>query len=129
MLISGFDFDHDIVNIYLYCAADQRFEDLCHQSLISGANIFESKWHDFIAIETMWRYEGCFFFISRGHGDLVVSREGVQEREHPLPSSGVHDLIYSRQRETVFQTCIIEVGIVDAHPPFAFFFGYHYYIC
>ncbi|RVW84097.1 hypothetical protein CK203_040606 [Vitis vinifera] len=50
-----------------------------------------------------------FFLISWGHGDLLVSGEGVQEREHPLPSSGVHNLIYSWQRETVFWACIIEV--------------------
>ena len=59
----------------------------------------------------------------------MVSREGVQEGEHPLPSSGIHNLIYPWQRETVFWACIIEVGVIDAHPPFAFLFGYHFYIC
>ena len=77
----------------------------------------------------MWHYEGCFFFIIWGHGDLMISGESIQEREHPLPSSRIHDLIYSWQRETVFWTCIIEVGVIDAHPPFALFFGDHYYIC
>ena len=77
----------------------------------------------------MWRYEGYFFFVSRGHGDLVVSGESIQEGEHPLPSSGIHNLIYLWQRETVFWACIIEVGVNDAHPPFAFLFGYHHYIC
>ena len=43
MFLSGFSFNHDIINIYLYCAAYQRFEDLCRQSLISGANVFESE--------------------------------------------------------------------------------------
>ena len=79
MLLSGFAFNYDIINIYLYCVADQRFEDLRHQSLISGASIFEFERHDFVAIKTVWRYEGCFFYVSRGHGDLVVSEEGVQE--------------------------------------------------
>ena len=96
MPLSGFSFNQDIVNIYLYCAADQRFEDLRHQSLISGASVFESEWHDFVAIEAMWCYEGCFLFVSRGHGDLVISGEGIQEREHPLLSSGIYNLIYSR---------------------------------
>ena len=105
---------------------DQRFEDLRHQSLISGASVFESEWHDFVTIKTMWHYEDCLFFVSRVHEDLVVSREGVQEGEHPLPSNGIHNLIYPRQRETIFWACIIEVGVVDAYPPFAFLFGYHH---
>ena len=96
MLLSGFAFNHDIVNIYLYCAADQRFEDLRDQSLISGASVFESEWHDFVTIKTVWRYEGCLFFVNRGHEDLVVSGEGVQEGEHPLPNSGVYNLVYPR---------------------------------
>ena len=123
MLLSNFAFNHNIINIYLYCAADQRFEDLRHQSLISGANVFESERHDFVAIKTVWRYEGCLFFVSRGHGDLVVFGEGVQNEEHLLPSSGIQNLIYPWQRETVFWACIIEVGVIDTHPPFAFLFG------
>ena len=77
MLLSGFAFNHDIINIYLNRVAYQRFEDFSHQSLISGAGVFESEWHDFVAIEVVWCYESCFFFIIRGHGDLVVSGEGV----------------------------------------------------
>ncbi|KAL6342419.1 hypothetical protein AAG906_009092 [Vitis piasezkii] len=50
-------------------------------------------------------------------------------REHPLPSSRIHNLIYPWQRKTVFWACIIEVGVIDAHSPFAFLFGYHHYIC
>ena len=95
MLLSSFAFDYDIVNIYLYRVAYQRFEDFSHQSLVSGASIFESEWHDFIAIKAVWCYECCFFFIIRGHGNLVISGEGIQEREHPLPGSGIHNLIYS----------------------------------
>ena len=123
MLLSGFAFNHDVINIYLYCVAYQRFEDLCHQSLISGACVFESEWHDFIAIETMWLCEGCFFFISRGHGDLVVFGEGVQEREHPLPGSGIHNLIYSWQGKTVFWARIVEIGVIYTNSPFSFFLG------
>ena len=59
----------------------------------------------------------------------MVSGEGVQKGEHLLPSSGVHNLVYPWQRETVFWACIIEGGVIDTHPPFAFLFGYHHYIC
>ena len=97
--------------------------------VISGASVFEFERHDFVAIKTLWRYEDCFFFVGRGHGDLVVFEESVQEGEHPLPSSGIHNLLYPWQRETVFWACIIEVGVIDAHPSFTFLFGYHHYIC
>ena len=53
------------------------FEDFCHQSLIGGAGIFESKWHDFIIIKSIRCYEGFLFFVGKGHGDLVVSGEGI----------------------------------------------------
>ena len=94
MLLSRFAFNHDIINIYLYRVAYQRFEDFSHQSLIRGASVLESEWHDFVAIEAVWRYECCFFFVIRRHGNLVISGEGIQEREHPLPGSGIHNLIY-----------------------------------
>ena len=77
MFPSGSAFNHYIIDVYFHCAADQRFEDFRHQSLISGASVFESEWHDFVAIEVMRCYEGCFFLVSWGHGDLVVSGEGV----------------------------------------------------
>ena len=122
MLLSSFAFNHDIVNIHLYRVAYQRFEDFSHQSLISGASIFESEWHDFIAIEAVWRYECCFFFVIQGHGDLMISGEGIQEREHPLPRSGIHNLIYSWQGKAVFWTRIIEIGVIYTNSPFSFFF-------
>ena len=74
-------------------------------------------------------YKGYLFLVGRGHKDLVVSREGVQEGEHSLSDGGVHDLVYPRQRETVFRARIVEVGVIDAHPPFSFLFGDYYYIC
>ena len=80
MLLSGFAFNNDIINIYLYRVAYQRFEDFCHQYLISGACVFEPEWHDSVAIEAVWCYECCFFLVSRGYGDLVISEEGIQER-------------------------------------------------
>ena len=123
MLLSGFAFNHDIINIYLYRVAYQRFEDLCHQFLISGTNVFESERHDSIAIKVVWRYECCFFLVSRGHGDLMISGEGIQEREHPLSGSGIHNLIYLRQGKTVFWTRIVEIGVIYTNSPFSFFLG------
>ena len=51
MIFSSFVFNHYVVNVYFYCATNQGSEDLCHQSLIGGAGIFESEWHDFVTIK------------------------------------------------------------------------------
>ena len=77
MFVSGFAFNHDIINVYLYSVAYERFEDFCHQSLISGVSVLEPEWHDFVAIKAVWRYECCFFLVSRVHGNLMISGEGI----------------------------------------------------
>lgn len=77
MLTSGLAFDHYIINVHLYYAADQRFEDLSHQSLVSCSSIFEFERHDLVTIEPMQCYKGGFFLILWSHGDLVVSEENI----------------------------------------------------
>ena len=37
-------------------------------------------------------------------------------------------MVYPWQRETIFWACIVEVGVIDAHPSFAFLFRDHYHI-
>ena len=63
MLFSGFSFDHYIVNVYLYHATDQKFEDFSHQPLVSGSSIFELERHDLVIVESVQHYEGGFFFV------------------------------------------------------------------
>ena len=46
-----------------------------------------------------------------------------------MSSSGVYNMVYPWQRETIFWACIVEVGVIDAHPSFAFLFRDHYHIC
>ena len=77
MIFSSFAFEHYVVNVYFHLVTNQRPEDLFHQSLIGGAGIFESEWHDFVTIKPMRHYKGSFFFVRGGHGDLIVSGEGV----------------------------------------------------
>lgn len=77
MLTSSFDFDYYIINVYFYDAANQWLEDLGHQPLVSCSSIFESERHDFITIESVWSYEGGFFFILWSHWYLVVSGERI----------------------------------------------------
>ena len=77
----------------------------------------------------MWSNEDRFLSIRRVHWNLVIAREGVQKRQHPLLGRGINDLIYSWQGEVVFWACFIIVRVVHAYPPFTAFLRDDYYIC
>jgi hypothetical protein len=44
-------------------------------------------------------------------------RVAVEETEQVAARRGVDDLIYPRQPERVLGAVLVEVGVVDAHPP------------
>jgi hypothetical protein len=47
----------------------------------------------------------------------VVPRVAVEEAEQVAARGGVDDLVYPRQPEGVLGAVLLEVGVVDAHPP------------
>jgi hypothetical protein len=49
--------------------------------------------------------------------DLVVPGVAVEEAEQVAARRGVDDLINPRQPEGVLGAVLVEVGVVDAHPP------------
>ena len=51
MFFSSFAFYHYAINVHFHRVTDQGLEDLCHQSLVGGADVFESMRH----------YKGSFF--------------------------------------------------------------------
>jgi hypothetical protein len=54
------------------------------------------------------------FFLD---GELVVPGVAVKEAEQVATRRGVDDLINPRQPERVLGVVLVEVGVVDAHPP------------
>jgi hypothetical protein len=50
------------------------------------------------------------------HFDLMKTRIGIYEGQQVAPGGGVYNLIYAREWIRVFWTCLIEIGVVDAHP-------------
>ena len=50
------------------------------------------------------------------HFDLVETRIGIYEGQQITLGGGVYNLIYTRKWIWVLWTCLIEVGVVDAHP-------------
>ena len=77
MFLSSFSFDHYVINVYFHRATNQGLEDFYHQSLVGGANVFESEQHNFVSIKSMRRYKESFFFVCLGHRDMMVSGEGI----------------------------------------------------
>jgi hypothetical protein len=47
----------------------------------------------------------------------VVPRVAVEEAEQVAAHRGVDDLVNPRQPEGVLGSVLVEVGVVDAHPP------------
>jgi hypothetical protein len=39
-------------------------------------------------------------------------------------SSGINDLVYTRQAEGVLRAMFVEIGVINAHPPFIILFPY-----
>ena len=54
--------------------------------------------------------------IIPSHLDLVETRIGIYEGQQITPGGGVYNLIYSRKWIRIFWACLVEVGVVDAHP-------------
>jgi hypothetical protein len=54
------------------------------------------------------------FFLDR---DLVVPGVAVEEAEQVAARRGVDDLVNPRQPEGVLGAVLVEVGVVDTHPP------------
>jgi hypothetical protein len=54
------------------------------------------------------------FFLD---SDLVVPGLAVEGAEQVTAGRGVDDLINTRQPEGVLGVVLVEVGVVDAHPP------------
>jgi hypothetical protein len=54
--------------------------------------------------------------IILSHFDLVKTRIGIYEGQQIIPGGGVYNLVYARKWIRVFWTCLIKIGVVDAHP-------------
>ena len=75
--------------------------------------IFQTKWHDSVAMHAKWGPKRCMPLIFGMHLYLVVAREAIHE-SHSLKPVGVvnHYLRYGK-REFIFGASIIQVSIVN----------------
>ena len=71
-----------------------------------------------VAINTLVCDKSYLFFIF----NVVVPLIGIHKTEQFIPSCCINQLIYSRQRETIFWIGQIQIGEISTHPPFSLAF-------
>jgi hypothetical protein len=86
---------NDVVDVDFYVAPDLVGEAPEHAPLVCGSGVLQTIWHGDIAERPEGGDEGSRMLVSFPHGDLVVARVGIQEREQLAPRGGVHDLVDS----------------------------------
>ena len=114
-----------IINIDFNAPAQLWFEYFSHHPLISRPYIFQTKGHHFVVIVSSGSNKSCLFLIVQCQWYLVISLKGIQETHPRMAYRCIYQLIYSRHRERVFGTSLIEICEVT-HTPFPnFLFHYH----
>ena len=88
MVFFSFAFDGEVINITFNRLVLHILEYLRYSPLICCTGIFQTKWHDSVAIHAKWGLKGCMPFIFGMHLYLVVAREALHE-SHSLKPAGV----------------------------------------
>ena len=110
-------FYQHVIYVRLHGWSYMLLEHPVHQPLIGGSYVLDPKWHHTIAIGSLHCDERGLFLDVWVHDDLVVAGEGIHKTEEFMAGSGIHDEVDSRQRETVFWACSVDVSEVDAESP------------
>ena len=110
-------FYQHVIYVHLHGCAYLLLEHPVHQPLISSSCVLEPKWHRMIKIGSLRCDERGLFLVVWVHADLVVAGEGIHKTEEFMVGSGINDEVDSRQRETVFWACSVDVSEVDAESP------------
>jgi hypothetical protein len=113
--VSGLD-DH-VVHVSLDVLVELSLETGLDSSLVGSVGVLQPEGHGHVAVCTKQGDERgllLVFFLDR---DLVVPRVAVEEVEQVAARRGVDDLINPQQPKGVLGAVLVEVGVVDAHPP------------
>jgi hypothetical protein len=85
--------------------------------LVGGADVVQPEQHHRVAVGAEWSDERGLLLVFFLDGDLVVPGVAIEEAEQVAARRGVDDLINPRQPEGVLGAVLVEVSVVDAHPP------------
>jgi hypothetical protein len=112
--VSGLD-DH-VVHISLDVLV-LFIETLLDSSLVGSAGVLQPERHCRVAVGAKRCDERGLLLVFFLDSDLVVPRVAVEEAEQVAAHRGVDDLINLRQPGRVLGVVLVEVGVVDTHPP------------
>jgi hypothetical protein len=86
-------------------------------SLVGSAGVLQPKRHGRVAVGAERGDECGLLLVFFLDSDLVVPEVAVKEAEQVAARRGVDVFLYPRQPEGVLGAVLVEVSVVDAHPP------------
>jgi hypothetical protein len=113
--VSGLD-DH-VIHIGFDVLVELSLETGLDSSLVSSTGVLQPEGHGHVAVRAKRGDERGLLLVFFLDYDLVVPGVVVEEAEQVAARRGVDDLVYPRQPEGVLGAVLVEVGVVDAHPP------------
>ena len=114
-------FDEHIVDINLHCFTELFIEHTVHESLVSCAGVFEAEGHYPVAIGPAISNERSLLAIVGIHQNLIVTREGIHERQKFIAHCCFYQSIDVWQRENILWTGLVQIGKVHADSPLPVF--------
>lgn len=112
-----------IVNINFHVRSTLFAEHLVHQPLVSSSYVFQSKWHDSIAVESFTIDESILIFLLHLH--LVVTWKSIHKRQELVSYCWIDELVNPQQWEDILWAGIVQVSEIYAQCPFSIFLFYH----
>ena len=114
-----------IINIDFSAPIQLWFEHFSHHPLISRPCVFQPN---LVVIVSNKSNKNCLFLIVQCQWYVMISLKGIQETHLMIAYRCIYQLIYSRHKERVFRTSLIEVFEVHTHTPFPSFLFHHHRI-
>jgi hypothetical protein len=113
--VSGLD-DH-VIHVSFDILVELPLEAGLDSSLVGSSGVLQPEGHGHVAVRAKRCDERGLFLVFFLDSDLVVSGVAVEEAEQVAACRGVDDLINPWQPEEVLGAVLVEVDLVDAHPP------------
>jgi hypothetical protein len=113
--VSGID-DH-VIHVGFDVLVELPLEVGLDSLLVCGAGVLQPEGHGRVAVCAKRGDERGLLLVFFHDRDLVVPGVAVEEAEQVAARRGVNDLINPRQPEGVLGAVLVEVGVVDTHPP------------
>jgi hypothetical protein len=109
--------DNHVIHIGFIVLVELLLEAGLDSSLVGSVGVLQPERRCRVAVGVEQGDEHGLFLVFFLDSDLVVAEVAVEEVEKVAARRGVDDLINPRQPEGVLGAVLVEVSVVDAHPP------------